>query len=326
MFKERQVHLPPYRVDKVPRILVDEELSNWGIRKMEIEKIWAKGITGEGVKVAVLDTGCNHRDIKMEKFVNFTDDEDEDKCGHGTWVAGEIGANGRFKGIAPGCKLYIAKVLGNDGSGEWSWLEKGLKWALQEGCEVINISAGGDVDNEFRERMKPILRELADKGKIVVCAAGNEKGLLIFPADNLHTLAVGATDEKGEKAAFSNFGPRLVVMAPGVSLLGCWLDNGYAKLSGTSMACPATSGVLTLEEEKHQLTLTEAIFRFVLTSEDIGKVGWQPDSGWGSIAAQKFLLLEKTSKKLTIDWFVTLASFIIAYYVGDEEYRAKEIK
>jgi len=63
-----------------------------------------------------------------------------------------------------------------------------------------------------------------------------------------------------------------------------------------------------------------------LTSEDIGKVGWQPDSGWGSIAAQKFLLLEKTSKKLTIDWFVTLASFIIAYYVGDEEYRAKEIK
>lgn len=312
-------HLPPFRVDRVPRMLVEEELSNWGIRRMRIKEIWEKGITGKGVRVAVLDTGLPvHKDIVVEKSVNFSDDPIEDVNGHSTWVTGCIGANGKFKGIAPKCKLYIAKILGDDGSGDWSWLEKGLLWAEQEECEVINISAGGDYNGT---RIQPILKRLADKGIIVVCAGGNEGGLLIFPAHDKHTLAVGAIDQKGARPDWSNFGPRLVIMAPGVNLLGCWLNNGYAKASGTSMASPMIHGVLTLEEGKHALSLTEAIFRFVFTSEDIGKKGWDLDSGWGSIAAHEFLLLEKVSRKLDMEWFLNLAMFIAAYYIGDEENR-----
>jgi len=311
-------HLPPFKVEKVPMALADEELSNWGMRRMRIPEIWEKGIEGKDVKVAILDTGLpRHPDIVVEKFINFTDDAFEDENGHSTWVTGCIGANGRFKGIAPKCKLYIAKILGDDGSGDWTWLEKGLLWAEQEECEVINISAGGDY---IGTRIQPILKRLADKGIIVVAAAGNENDALIFPANDKHTVAVGAINKLGEKAPFSNFGPRLVIMGPGVGLLGCWLDSGYVKVTGTSMASPMVSGVLTLEEQKHALSLTEAIFRFVLTSEDIGTVGWGPGSGWGTIAAHKFMLLEKVSKKLDMDWIMSLAMFVAAYYIGDEQY------
>ncbi|NVM23261.1 MAG: S8 family serine peptidase [Desulfobacterales bacterium] len=316
MRKDR-LHLPPYRVERVPMALAQEELSNWGMRRMRIKEIWEKGIEGKGVRVAILDTGLpNHPDIEIEKSVNFSDDPIRDKNLHSTWVTGCIGADGRFKGIAPKCKLYIAKILGDDGSGDWTWLEKGLLWAEQEECEVINVSAGGDYTGT---RIQPILKRLADKGIIVVCAGGNEANTLLFPANNKHTVAVGAINKLGEKAPFSNFGPRLVIMAPGVELLGCWLDGSYAKVSGTSMATPMVSGVLTLEEQKHALSLTEAILRFAFTSEEIERVGWEPDSGWGTIAAHEFLLLKKFNKQITMDWAMSLAMFIFAYYVGEEE-------
>jgi len=319
--KKDKFHLPPYRVEKVPMMLAEEELSNWGIRRMRIKEIWEKGITGKSVRVAVLDTGLPvHEDIVVEKSVNFSDDPVEDSNGHSTWVTGCIGADGRFKGIAPKCKLYIAKILGDDGSGDWSWLEKGLLWAEQEECEVVNISAGGDYSGD---RIQPILKRMADKGIIVVCAGGNAGDLLFFPANDKHTLAIGAIDEKGERPDWSNFGPRLVVMAPGVDLLGCWLNDEYAKVSGTSMASPMAAGVLSLEEQEHALSLTEAIIRFVFTSEDIGNTGWQPDSGWGSVAVHEFMLLEKVSLKLDMNWLMSLAMFIAAYYIGDEEYRTE---
>lgn len=318
-----KIHLPPYTVKEVPTVLAQQELSNWGIRRMKVKEIWAEGFTGAKQRTAILDTGRPvHPDIEIEKSVNFSNDSEEDLNGHATWVASCVGANGRFKGIAKDCKLYTAKILGDDGGGDWSWLEKGLLWAEQEECDVINISAGGDYSGTT---IQPILKRLADKGVIVVCAAGNEGGLLIFPAHDKHTLAIGAIDRKGARPDWSNFGPRLVVMAPGIDLLGCWLHQGYSKLSGTSMATPMGSGILTAVEGKHALSLTEAIVRFVLTSDDIGKTGWQPDTGWGSIAAHEFLLMEKVSKKLDMNWLVSLAMFIAAYYIGDEENREKEV-
>ena len=319
---KRGMHLPPYDVRKVPMALAEEELSNWGIRRMRIKEIWEKGIVGKGVRVAILDTGLpNHPDIEVEKFVNFTDGSYEDKNGHSTWVTGCIGANGRFKGIAPKCKLYIGKVLRDDGSGDWTKLKNGIDWAMQNECEVINISAGGDYSGK---EIQPLLQEAADLGIIVVCAGGNQGNLLLFPASDKHTLGIGAIDKKGDRTDWSNLGPRLVIMAPGSELLGCWGGGGYAKLSGTSMAAPMVSGVLALEEQKHQLTLTEAIFRFALTSEDMGKEGWEPDSGWGTVAAHEFMLLEKVNKQLTMDWIMSLAMFIAAYYIGDEENLPKE--
>lgn len=309
------IYLPPYQVKKVEMTLLLEELSNWAFRSFRIKELW-KHTKGEGVRVAVLDTGCNHKDIKVKKFVNLSNDEDEDKSGHGTWVAGCIKAMGGFLGIAPECELYVGKILTNEGSGDWDWLRKGLEWALAEKCEIVNVSAGGDYTGR---QIQPVLKEMANKGIIVVCAGGNAGDLLFFPAHDENSLAVGAVDKKWQKARFSNFGPRLLVMAPGVELLGCWLNDGYAKVTGTSMATPIMSGILTLEQEKHDLNLTEAILRLAFTSRDIGMEGWDPSSGWGIVEPHKFLQIEATSKKLTWAWVISLAVFLIAYFVGDEE-------
>jgi len=310
-------HLPPYEAKEVIMTTLLEELSNWAMRSYRIKELW-EHTKGERVRVAILDTGCNHKDVKVKKFVNFSDDEDEDKCGHGSWVAGCIGANGRFKGIAPECELYIGKILANDGSGNWDWLRKGLEWALSEECHIVNVSAGGDYTGK---EIQPVLRGLADLGIVIVCAGGNEGDLLIFPANDRNTIAVGAVDKKWKKAAFSNWGPRLVVMAPGVELLGCWLNDGYAKCSGTSMASPILAGILTLEQARHDLNLTEAIARFAWTSRDIGNPGWEPDTGWGIAEPHKFLQVEATERKVTFAWILNLAMFIFAYFVGDEENR-----
>lgn len=112
-------HLPPFEAKPVAMTALLEDLSNWGMRSLRIKELW-EHTKGGKVRVAVLDTGCNHEDIEVKKFVNFSDDIDQDKAGHGTWVAGVLGANGRFKGIAPECELYIGKILANDGSGACS--------------------------------------------------------------------------------------------------------------------------------------------------------------------------------------------------------------
>lgn len=321
--RQTQPHLPPYEVRKVPLVTAEiKKLSNWAFRSFRIKELW-KHTKGERVRVGLLDTGPapgDHKDIKVKKFVNFTDDKDEDKSGHGIWTGGSIRAANGFLGIAPEAELYVAKILRNDGSGDWDWLRRGLEWALQEECQIVNVSAGGDYSGK---EIQPVLKKMADLGIVVCCAAGNERDLLIFPANSEHTLAVGAVDKKWHRAKFSNFGPRLITMAPGVELLGCWLDNGYSRASGTSMATPIVSGILTLESAKHRLNLTEAITRLAWTSKDIGKPGWEPDTGWGVIAPHKFLMVEAVEKKLTWAWIINMIMFLAFYFFGGEEHRVE---
>ena len=212
-----EVRLPPYKVEKLKGLRLLTELTNWSFRHYKIKNLW-KATQGKGVKVAVLDTGCSHKDIEIQKEIDFSGDGVADRNGHGDWTAGCIKASTNFLGIAPECRLYVGKVLANDGSGNWSWMEKGLEWALEEKVQVINISAGGDYRGST---IQPILRELNSRGVVVVCASGNEDSPLIFPASSPDTLAVGAVNKSWQRASFSNFGPRLIVMAPGVNLLGC---------------------------------------------------------------------------------------------------------
>jgi len=306
-------HLPPYKVEKLKGLRFLRELSNWAFRHWKINELW-EHTQGVEVKVAVLDTGRpDHQDIEVFKSVDFTGEGEMDKNGHATWVCGCIAATKGFLGLAPKCKLYTAKILDDDGMGAWLWMKKGLKWALAEGCQVVNISAGGDyAGNEIQ----PILKKMADLGVMIICAAGNSGTLLIFPAVDPNTIAIGAVDEEWQKAAFSSFGPRLIAMAPGENLLGCWLDNGYVKATGTSMACPEVSGVLVLERELRSMNLKEVVGKFAITSRDMEGEGWDPRTGWGIIDPFKFLGFEESKKKITWKWLIALLMFFIFYLFG----------
>ncbi len=301
-----EVRLPPFKHEELTGVRLLQEHSNWAFKHWKIKGLW-EHTTGEGVRVVVLDTGHpEHKDIDVFKSIDFTGEGREDQNGHSTWCCGNIAASEGFLGLAPKCKLYTAKILANNGSGDWSWMKKGLEWALEEHIQIVNISAGG---NYSGDKIQPILKELNKRGVLVVCAAGNENAPLIFPANSSDTLAVGAIDKYDKRAAFSNFGPRLIVVSPGVDLLGCWLNNGYSKLSGTSMAAPGAVGILALQDEP-LMNLVEVVERLKETSQDIGSPGWDKKTGWGIISPYKFLEIEKP-KKQSYGWLWALLLLIL---------------
>lgn len=317
-------HLPPADFRKVGLTGLNKELSNWGLISLGIKKLREeKKVWGKGIKTCVLDTGCDHKDIDVFKKVNFSDSPQKDSNGHGSWTAGTIAADGNFVGIAPKSQLHVAKVLNDDGSGEWDWLYKGLEWAKDEGCGVVNVSAGGEAPDDVRHKIEPLLKEMAGKNILVICAAGNERDIHIYPANSMYTLCVGAVDRKIQRAMFSNFGPRMLMMCPGVDLLGCWLDDKYAKASGTSMAAPFGAGVATLAKNLRDLGLTELIAWLALTSKDLEKTGWDPDTGFGYLQPGKLMQFTVGEKKLTMTWLVNFVVFLLMYWFGDEEYRTQ---
>jgi thermitase len=212
---------------------------------------WDGGTTGSSsVAIAVLDTGIkeDHEDLtgKVTKRVNYTNSStNSDVKGHGTHVAGSIAAvTNNKKGVAgtcPGCALYNVKVLDDTGSGNYSWVANGVRWATDNGAKVINMSLGGTTPSST---LQSAIDYAWSKGVVVVAAAGNSgTNAQHYPAAFPNALAVGATDKTDAKASYSNYGSSWVdVAGPGSSILSTTVDGGYGLMSGTSMATPHVAG------------------------------------------------------------------------------------
>jgi thermitase len=223
---------------------------------------WDGGTTGSSsVAIAVLDTGIkeNHEDLtgKVTKRVNYTDSStNSDVKGHGTHVAGSAAAlTNNQKGVAgtcPGCALYNVKVLGDTGSGYYSWMANGIRWATDNGAKVINMSLGGTSPSST---LQSAIDYAWSKGVVVVAAAGNSNtSSQFYPAAYSKVIAVGATDNTDAKASFSNYGSSWVdVAAPGVGILSTTNNEGYQAWTGTSMATPHVAGVAGLVWSKSGL-------------------------------------------------------------------------
>lgn len=224
---------------------------------------WEIAAGSNAVAIAILDTGIDqsHEDLKAKitKNVNFTSSKTvDDRYGHGTHVAGSAAAvTGNGKGVAgtcPGCVLYNVKVLGDNGSGYWSWIANGITWAADNGARVINMSLGGSSGSATVEAA---VNYAWGKGVVVVAAAGNEgTSSPSYPAYYERCIAVAATDHNDAKPGWSNYGSLWVdVAAPGVDILSTAPDHNnkiwkrgvkYGTISGTSMASPHVAGVAGL--------------------------------------------------------------------------------
>ena len=259
----------------------------YGVEMHQAPEIWKQGEKGNGVVVAVLDTGIDviHPDLKDNIIGgrNFThegwsEDNFRDGNGHGTHVAGTICANGSVKGVAPESKILVCKVLDSKGSGNYYSIIAGLRYATNwvgpngERVRIINMSLGGSHNDKTLE--KAILEACA-KGIIVVVASGNEgdgDGETFeygYPALINECVTVGACDANRNIAYFSNNHLEVDVTGAGVDVLSTWLDGKYARISGTSMATPHIAGVLALlinmGEKKFRRELTEAEIFGMLT-------------------------------------------------------------
>ncbi|WP_308405240.1 S8 family serine peptidase [Streptomyces sp. B93] len=240
--------------------------------------VWDSGNTGEGVDVAVLDTGVDteHPDLtgRIAARRSFVPEEEvTDRNGHGTHVASIVAgsgaaSDGRERGVAPDARLHIGKVLSDQGYGQDSWIVAGMEWAAREqGAKVINLSLGGE-PTDGTDPLSLAVDELsAETGALFTVAAGNSGPLpysVGAPGAADAALTVGAVDGGDRLADFSGRGPRLGdgavkpdLTAPGVGVLAARSQHApegegpYQALSGTSMAAPHASGAAALLAAEH---------------------------------------------------------------------------
>ncbi len=230
----------------------------WGLARVEATLAWGVTRGNSTIRIAILDTGIDagHGDInpKVVAAQNFTTSLTvSDRHGHGTHVAGiAAAATNNARGIAGmgfDVVLMNGKVLGDDGSGAWSWVANGIIWAADNGARVINLSLGGTTHSATLENA---VNYAWGRGVVVVAAAGNNNSsTLMYPAAYANVIAVGATDDDDSRASFSSFGTWVDVAAPGVDILSTFPRSSlgtdqYTLMSGTSMAAPFVAGLAGL--------------------------------------------------------------------------------
>lgn len=246
-----------------------------------------KGYEGEGVTVAIIDTGVaphydlirpKNRIIGFKDFINYRETIYDDN-GHGTHVAGIIAGNGyssrgKYVGVAPKSNILAIKALDKHGGGSTSTVIEAISYIIdtkdQYNTKILNLSIGTPANNICEN--DPLCRAVnkaIEAGIVVVVAAGNSgplPGTILSPGTNENVITVGAVDDKrtidpsdDTIADFSSRGPTLEgiekpdLVAPGVSinsLSNTKLDS-YLPLSGTSMATPLVSGTVALLLDKY---------------------------------------------------------------------------
>jgi minor extracellular protease Epr len=295
------VHLPPYRVEFTTSALSNADGVDWGVSQYGIPALWQKS-QGAGVTVAVIDSGvAKHSSLEIADWRNFSSDSSvEDTLGHGTHVAGIIGArSGLSKGIAPQCNILSLKVLGHSGMGSISAVTEAILHAVDAKADIVCMSLGSSKpDSGLHEAIK----HAYTNGVIVVCAAGNDGGAVNYPAAFAETIGVGAVDRTGAACEFSSRGKEIVVAAPGADITSTWLANGYATVSGTSMAAPFVAGTLALwlgaggKGADHSAVLKA----LSSTCRDVGDSGRDSVYGWGLLDPHKLMNYSATPAGVTI--------------------------
>ena len=292
----------------------------WGMRQIEAPGAWVRGGFGTGAVVGVVDTGVdhNHPDLSAQLLAgrDLSDQEctpgPQDENGHGTHVAGIVAAitnNGiGVAGTAPGAKILPVRVLDSEGGSSTETMTNGVRWAADNGADVINLSIGENLpDAAFEnEQWTAAVNYAWSRGAVVVAAAGNDPiPVCEAPSNSPNVVCVAATDVDGFPTWYSSFpnspNEGVQVRAPGgTGALFCDEDvwstywpgagddgtcdiKGYEPLAGTSMAAPHVSGLAAILAGGG-LTNVQILDCIRRTSSNGGS--YDPVYGYGIVNAQ----------------------------------------
>jgi len=304
VFANRLVPVPPkMRAKVLPAQVEQRSTHTWGLEATGALACWgAFGARGQGVRVAVLDTGVDpsHPDLanRLARFAEFDGKGQlvaegvsaaRDTDGHGTHVCGTIAggrASGRWIGMAPECKLLVAKVLGRAGGTDEQIL-KGMEWAVAQGAEIINMSLSGlSFEPSVLDTYTSAIIAARQAGIPVVASVGNDGAQTSgSPGNDYFALTVGAIDVNDRVAAFTAGRTQVVqesdaiearnlplvyskpdLVAPGVHVLSSIVTKRWEHLNGTSMAAPHVAGALALLLSRTPAAKRDAVL--------LGLAGW----------------------------------------------------
>lgn len=284
----------------------------WDMKKIDMEKAWDITTGSNNVTVAVVDTGIdyNHPDfggrtiIKGPDFSTCDstakeaqaargctrpkapDNDPMDNMGHGTHVAGTIGAvannGGGIAGINWNVKLMAVKVMGAGGiASDVTDITKGIQYAIDHGANVINMSLGGQGTCSSGSAYQAVIDYARSKGVTVVVAAGNDNtdATQFVPAACTGVIVVGATGPNDQRASYSNFGNKVDIAAPGgqpvggscsasTCILSTWPNGQLNAIPGTSMASPHVAGVAALILAQNPNYSPDDVKRCLINSAD----------------------------------------------------------
>ncbi|GAB1529873.1 MULTISPECIES: S8 family peptidase [Brevibacillus] len=294
--------------------LMAQNPPEWPSTLIGLPEFVSRGYTGAGVKVGIIDSGfANHEDIVYAGRYNayaavygYTTPPESDYLGHGTSVAGIIGARNNDKGyvgIAPGASLYCAKITHETGNGlDVAAQIEAIEWLVRQGVKIINCSFGGIVDVESR---RIAFRDAASFYDIlIICGAGNEGNVggamndnMIYPARYDFVLSVGCLKANKEPAVYSSRGPELDVSAPGHNVMTTIpssanrnginhydISKEYGLFTGTSCATPHVTGLAALYWQMNPSYTANQIKNLILSNvEELGKEGMDVVFGKGMV-------------------------------------------
>ena len=288
---------------------LDTEVSayqnQWNHSLISLPLLWESNTGCEDITVAVLDTGidASHPAFKDQLVPgkSYIEPESEDgdfeigyidDHGHGTHVAGIVGAanNGEMRGVSWDSKLMPVKVLDARGGGTIADIIDGIRWAAEQGVEVINLSLGSTLglgDKNY----EAAIDYASEQGSIVVSSSGNSNDTKVgHPARYKNAIAVGASNQENQRWAAgsngSNYGRELDIMAPGEDIYSTLPGDRVDYLTGTSMAAPHISGVIALMlAENPELQADEIRERLTMSAQDLGQAGRDLEYGYGLVNA-----------------------------------------
>jgi subtilisin len=246
----------------------------------QVTREWAwGGSTGKGVKVCILDSGIEAEhplvngidgavavEVGENDEVTVVDDAEGDLCGHGTACAGIV------RSLAPDCSLFSVRVLGAGFTGSGTALLGGLRWAVEQGFQVINMSL-----STTKSHFAGTLHEVADAAyfrRAILIASAHNMPVESYPWRFSSVISVGSHEEADALAFFYNPNPPVEFFARGVDVEVAWLGGSTARSTGNSFATPHISGICALILGKHpELTPFQLKNTLYLTATNVGGEG-----------------------------------------------------